>query len=93
MPYPQIVEYHEAVQHPSQAFTDPELKSIGITECVPHPTYGHFWQVSPLPRFSRSQKGLPALGPSLGEHTVGVLAELGYDQRAIDAAIVDKVVR
>ena len=32
MPYPQIVEYHEAVQHPSQAFTDPELKQGAVAE-------------------------------------------------------------
>src|SRR5258708_16421702 len=32
MPYPQIVEYHEAVQHPSQAFTDPELKQGTVAE-------------------------------------------------------------
>jgi predicted flap endonuclease-1-like 5' DNA nuclease len=32
MAYPQIVEYHEAVQHPSQAFTDPELKQGAVAE-------------------------------------------------------------
>src|SRR5438876_10374393 len=32
MPYPQIVEYHEAVQHPSQAFVDPELKQGTVAE-------------------------------------------------------------
>src|ERR1700751_6084785 len=32
MPYPQIVEYHEAVQHPSQAFVDPELKQGAVAE-------------------------------------------------------------
>jgi hypothetical protein len=32
MAYPQIVEYHEAVQHPSQAFTDPELKLGAVAE-------------------------------------------------------------
>jgi hypothetical protein len=32
MPYPQIVEYHEAVQHPSQAFVDPELKQGLVAE-------------------------------------------------------------
>jgi hypothetical protein len=26
MPYPSIVEYNEAIQHPAQAFTDSELK-------------------------------------------------------------------
>src|SRR5882672_7009798 len=32
MSYPQIVEYHEAVQHPSQAFVDPELKQGAVAE-------------------------------------------------------------
>jgi len=32
MAYPQIVEYHEAVQHPAQAFIDPELKQGAVAE-------------------------------------------------------------
>jgi hypothetical protein len=32
MPYPQITEYHEAVQHPQLAFTDPELKQGTVAE-------------------------------------------------------------
>src|SRR6266702_2330244 len=32
MPYPQIVEYHEAVQHPALAFIDPELKQGAVAE-------------------------------------------------------------
>jgi hypothetical protein len=32
MPYPQIVEYNEAVQHPAQAFVDSELKRGSVKE-------------------------------------------------------------
>src|SRR5215469_1695088 len=32
MPYPQITEYHEAVQHPQIAFVDPELKQGTVAE-------------------------------------------------------------
>src|SRR5918996_4197660 len=32
MVYPQITEYHEAVQHPAQAFTDAELKQGAVAE-------------------------------------------------------------
>src|SRR6266480_2381158 len=32
MAYPQIVEYHEAVQHPAQAFIDPDLKQGAVAE-------------------------------------------------------------
>ena len=32
MPYPQITEYHEAVQHPALAFVDPELKQGAVAE-------------------------------------------------------------
>jgi len=32
MPYPQITEYHEAVQHPQLAFIDPELKQGTVAE-------------------------------------------------------------
>ena len=32
MSYPQITEYHEAVQHPGQAFVDPELKQGTVAE-------------------------------------------------------------
>ena len=32
MSYPQITEYQEAVQHPVQAFTDPELRQGTVAE-------------------------------------------------------------
>jgi hypothetical protein len=32
MPYPQITDYHEAVQHPAQAFIDPDLKQGAVAE-------------------------------------------------------------
>jgi len=32
MSYPQITEYHEAVQHPARAFTDPDLKQGAVAE-------------------------------------------------------------
>jgi hypothetical protein len=32
MAYPQITEYHEAVQHPAQAFIDPDLKQGAVAE-------------------------------------------------------------
>jgi len=32
MSYPQITEYHEAVQHPAQAFVDPELRQGAVAE-------------------------------------------------------------
>jgi hypothetical protein len=32
MPYPQITDYQEAVQHPVQSFTDPELKQAAVAE-------------------------------------------------------------
>ena len=32
MPYPQITEYHEAVQHPQLSFVDPELKQGTVAE-------------------------------------------------------------
>jgi hypothetical protein len=32
MPYPQITEYHEAVQHPQLAFIDPELRQGTVAE-------------------------------------------------------------
>lgn len=32
MAYPQITEYHEAVQHPAQAFLDPELRQGAVAE-------------------------------------------------------------
>lgn len=32
MSYPQITEYHEAIQHPAQAFVDPDLKQGSVAE-------------------------------------------------------------
>src|SRR5712664_2520540 len=32
MSYPQITDYHEAIQHPAQAFVDPDLKQGAVAE-------------------------------------------------------------
>ncbi|HWJ35096.1 MAG TPA: hypothetical protein VNR70_07505, partial [Steroidobacteraceae bacterium] len=32
MSYPQITDYHEAIQHPAQAFIDPDLKQGAVAE-------------------------------------------------------------
>jgi hypothetical protein len=56
--------------------------------------WGHFEQIGSLPRYGpASGRGpRPAL-PGVGEHTVPVLRELGFDAGQIDALLGTKAVR
>jgi alpha-methylacyl-CoA racemase len=50
-------------------------------------------QPAPAPRFSRTRPGLPT-GPALpGDHTLRVLADLGYDAGAVERLIASGAVR
>jgi crotonobetainyl-CoA:carnitine CoA-transferase CaiB-like acyl-CoA transferase len=50
--------------------------------------WGHFEQIAPLLRCGPGVDGGPALMlPGVGEHTEGVLAELGFDADAVAALL------
>ena len=50
--------------------------------------WGHFEQIGPLLRWGPGEGGGPTLMlPGVGEHTVEVLTELGFDPAAVDALL------
>jgi crotonobetainyl-CoA:carnitine CoA-transferase CaiB-like acyl-CoA transferase len=57
------------------------------------PTVGKIRQPKPAARFELNEAAIGGPAPRIGEHTREVLAELGYDDRAISKMVEDKAVR
>jgi crotonobetainyl-CoA:carnitine CoA-transferase CaiB-like acyl-CoA transferase len=57
------------------------------------PTVGRIRQPKPAARFELNEAAIGGPAPRIGEHTREVLAELGYDDRAISKMVEDKAVR
>ncbi len=70
---------------------DPELHMGAITEAH-HPVVGRYRQVEPAARFSRSPQSVRRPAPMLAEHTREILAEVGYDDVAIDRLVAEGAV-
>ena len=75
-----------ATTNNSRAFhRDPENHRTGRVVQVDHPTQGVVRELAHLLRVSGSARAPHRLAPELGEHTVEVLAQFGYDEGALDA--------
>ncbi|MEX5631785.1 CaiB/BaiF CoA-transferase family protein [Parafrankia sp. FMc2] len=74
---------------------DPVNRQLGRVASYQVTNWGHFEQIGPLPRCGPAGAGSgPALMlPGIGEHSVGVLTELGMSPSEIDALLAGKVVR
>ena len=59
---------------------------------VNSPKLGEFRIVNQALKLSRTPATIAAAPPELGEHTAEVLAELGYDEAAIEALRQRKVI-
>jgi crotonobetainyl-CoA:carnitine CoA-transferase CaiB-like acyl-CoA transferase len=57
------------------------------------PTVGRIRRPKPAARFELNEAVIGGPAPRIGEHTREVLAELGYDDRAISKMVEDKAVR
>ena len=61
-------------------------------EPMTHPAFGDSWRRAPTSRFSGCEPVVPSGAPSVGEHTLSVLADLGYSdeecQELIDGGAV-----
>lgn len=66
---------------------DPHIRATGFLREVEHPTEGTLLQTGVPIRFSRSPGTLGRPAPRLGEHSVEILAEAGYDESEIGAMI------
>lgn len=65
---------------------DPHFDAVGLIEHHQHPTEGPYRVVRSPIKFRSGDPGLFQPVANLGEHNAEVLAEIGYDQAAIDAA-------
>ena len=68
-----------------EVFTDPQVLHRQMVIEVEHPTLGKVRQVGIAPKLSDTPGKVRSLSPLLGEHTDGVLQELGYSQEEIES--------
>jgi crotonobetainyl-CoA:carnitine CoA-transferase CaiB-like acyl-CoA transferase len=70
---------------PLDLLDDPHLNAVGFIKRVEHPTEGGLRVPGNPTAWSRSACTEPSPAPRLGEHSIEVLAELGYSADQIDA--------
>lgn len=81
------------VRSVDELLADPHLADVGFFECSEHPTEGRIRQMRPTTRWSTAEVGIHRHPPTIGEHSVELLTELGYDQPRIDALLQSGVSR
>ncbi len=80
------------VHSPDAVREDPHVKARGIIEERIHPRVGrHLGAAHPVSMFGENLELSPA--PMLGEHSREILAELGYDDDALDMLVANDVVK
>jgi crotonobetainyl-CoA:carnitine CoA-transferase CaiB-like acyl-CoA transferase len=66
-----------------QVFADPQVKHLGIAQPVEHQALGHLELVGQAVTLSRTPSRLNTASPEPGEHTDGILRDLGYSDADI----------
>jgi crotonobetainyl-CoA:carnitine CoA-transferase CaiB-like acyl-CoA transferase len=66
-----------------EVFADPQVKHIGIAQPLDHPKLGRIEVVGQAVSLSRTPSRMQRATPERGEHTVEILREHGYDDKAI----------
>lgn len=73
----------------SEVGQDPHFAAVELIEEHDHPTEGRYRVVRSPVKFRSGSPGLYQHAAGLGQHTADVLAEIGYDQMAIEAVMGD----
>jgi crotonobetainyl-CoA:carnitine CoA-transferase CaiB-like acyl-CoA transferase len=77
----------------SEILHNEQVVARGLIAEIDQPGVGRIRQPKPAARFERNEAVIAGPAPRIGEHSREVLAELGYDERAIDKMVEDKAVR
>ncbi|MCB1739393.1 MAG: CoA transferase [Gammaproteobacteria bacterium] len=70
---------------------DPHLSAVGLFEHVEHPTEGRIRMTRPGVRFSSTPADIRTLPARLGEHSVDVLRQAGYDDARIQELVRSQI--
>ena len=62
---------------------DPHVVERGVLEELPDDELGRVKMHAPIPRFSETPSGYHRPAPSLGQHTLEILEEFGFDETRI----------
>jgi crotonobetainyl-CoA:carnitine CoA-transferase CaiB-like acyl-CoA transferase len=68
---------------------DPHLRAVGFFQESDHPSEGRIRTPAPVGRYRATPAGIRRHAPRIGEHSVELLREAGYD----DAVIADLLAR
>jgi crotonobetainyl-CoA:carnitine CoA-transferase CaiB-like acyl-CoA transferase len=71
---------------------DPHLDAVGCFIRVDHPSEGAITQTAPVGAWSRNGPGVDRFAPRLGEHSVEVLREAGFDHDEIMRLAAQEVI-
>ena len=74
-------------------FTHPQVEAVGMNPVVEHPTIGPIRMVGVPVNFEKTPGRIQRPAPTLGQHTVEVLREYGYESDAIDRLHRQGIVR
>jgi crotonobetainyl-CoA:carnitine CoA-transferase CaiB-like acyl-CoA transferase len=75
----------------AEVFADEQTQALGAVQELHHPTAGEYRTVGPPVRFDLQPFPYRAPAPALGEHTLDVLTELGFDRDHVDALVAEGV--
>jgi crotonobetainyl-CoA:carnitine CoA-transferase CaiB-like acyl-CoA transferase len=76
----------------AQALADPQVAHLQLTEEVKHPVAGTMTFIGPPVRYSNFAEETSRAPPLMGEHSAGVLRELGYSDEAIEELRARRVI-
>jgi crotonobetainyl-CoA:carnitine CoA-transferase CaiB-like acyl-CoA transferase len=71
---------------------DPHLEAVGCFSRVDHPTEGAIKLMAPTGSWSGNRPGVDRLPPRLGEHSVEVLRQAGFNDDEIDELTAQQVI-